>query len=123
MATRKAKTGPLKKKIAKQAKKDKAPAKPSDFNGVHRKKNLAKGEESLKRQEKAAAARKKSGKVDVLANVDLAMTKKQLAHNRAKDAKIQKKDDAAKAKKVAARKKASTAGVKAQAKRRASRTK
>ena len=105
MATRKKPDG-LKKKLAAQAKKDKAPAKPSDYNGVHRKKNLAKGEESLKRQEKAAAARKKSGKIDVLANVDLSMTKKQLAYNRAKDSEIQKKDDAAKQKKVAARKKA-----------------
>ena len=111
----------VKAKTAAQKKKDAAPAKPSDFNGNHRKKNLAKGEESLKRQEKAAVARKKSGKTDVLANVDLSMTKKQMAHNRAHDAKLQKKDNAAKAKKVADRKKSGTAGVRASAKRKASR--
>lgn len=113
----------VKAKTAAQKKKDKAPAKPSDFNGNIRKKQLKEATKSLARQEAAAKARDKSGKTDLFANAALSSRRSSVASQKKTDSTQQKKDDAAKQKKVAARKKQSTAGVKAQAKRKVARTK
>lgn len=122
MVTRKAKTGPLKKKQDAQNKKDAAPAKSTAFYRKTDKKNAAKGKASVVRMEKEAAERSKKGEPTTKQQRgEYLRMKEAVVWNKAKDSKQKKKDNAAKAKKVSARKKAGTAGVKAQAKRRAAR--